>query len=95
MPEPPQVQNDFIQSWKRNCKRCTEKEFTQIYPKQVGLSSMINGNLGYSEWCCKVKQWQVGATADDIFAIGITNQRETTVVWDDRKTGEPVYNAIV
>ena len=37
---------------------------------------------------------KIGATADDIAAIGITNQRETTVVWD-RKTGEPIYNAIV
>ena len=37
---------------------------------------------------------KVGATANDIAAIGITNQRETTVVWD-RATGEPVYNAIV
>ncbi len=37
---------------------------------------------------------QVNATAGSIAAIGITNQRETTIVWD-RKTGEPVYNAIV
>ena len=37
---------------------------------------------------------KLGATAADIAAIGITNQRETTVVWD-RKTGKPVYNAIV
>jgi len=37
---------------------------------------------------------KIGATAEDIAAIGITNQRETTVVWD-RKTGEPIYNAIV
>ncbi|HZS53970.1 MAG TPA: glycerol kinase GlpK [Bryobacteraceae bacterium] len=37
---------------------------------------------------------QASATAESVAAIGITNQRETTVVWD-RKTGEPVYNAIV
>lgn len=37
---------------------------------------------------------QAGASADSLAAIGITNQRETTVVWD-RKTGDPVYNAIV
>src|ERR1700742_1615515 len=37
---------------------------------------------------------KAGASKDDIAAIGITNQRETTVVWD-RETGEPVYNAIV
>ena len=37
---------------------------------------------------------EVGASAEDIAAIGITNQRETTIVWD-RDTGEPVYHAIV
>ena len=37
---------------------------------------------------------KLGASAADIAAIGITNQRETTVVWD-RGTGEPVCNAIV
>ena len=37
---------------------------------------------------------KIGATARDVAAIGITNQRETTVVWD-RTTGQPVYNAIV
>ena len=37
---------------------------------------------------------KIGASAEDIAAIGITNQRETAIVWD-RKTGEPVYNAIV
>jgi glycerol kinase len=37
---------------------------------------------------------QAGGRADSIAAIGITNQRETTIVWD-RKTGEPIYNAIV
>jgi len=36
----------------------------------------------------------IGATAEDIAAIGITNQRETTIIWD-KKTGKPVYNAIV
>ena len=37
---------------------------------------------------------KAGASYEDIAAIGITNQRETTIVWD-KKTGEPVYNAIV
>jgi len=37
---------------------------------------------------------QAGASSDSIAAIGITNQRETTILWD-RKTGEPIYNAIV
>ena len=37
---------------------------------------------------------KAGVGPEDIAAIGITNQRETTIVWD-KKTGEPVYNAIV
>jgi len=37
---------------------------------------------------------RAGLSSNDIAAIGITNQRETTVVWD-RETGSPVYNAIV
>ena len=37
---------------------------------------------------------KIGATYDEIAAIGITNQRETTVVWD-KATGQPIYHAIV
>ena len=37
---------------------------------------------------------KLGITAEDVAGIGITNQRETTIVWD-KNTGEPVYNAIV
>ncbi len=71
-----------------------QKEFTQLYPQSgwvehnpreiwssqvsVAAEAILNANLH----------------AKDIMAIGITNQRETTVVWD-RETGEPVYNAIV
>jgi len=43
---------------------------------------------------CRAAIERAGITADDIAAIGITNQRETTIVWD-KATGEPVYNAIV
>jgi len=71
-----------------------QKEFTQIFPKAAWVehdpmeiwSSQISVA---TEAMAKVK-----ATASDIAAIGITNQRETTVVWDKR-TGVPVYNAIV
>jgi glycerol kinase len=71
-----------------------QKEFTQIYPKpgwvehdaveiwssQIGVAAeaILNARL----------------TAKDIAAIGITNQRETTILWDKR-TGEPLHNAIV
>ena len=71
-----------------------QKEFTQIYPKAgwVEHDPMEIWSTQISvatEALAKVK-----ATASDIAAIGITNQRETTVVWDKR-TGVPVYNAIV
>lgn len=71
-----------------------QREFTQIYPQpgwvehnpkeiwssqvSVATEAVLNANL----------------TAEQIAAIGITNQRETTIVWD-KVTGEPVYNAIV
>lgn len=46
-----------------------------------------------TEACSKLEELQTGLTLKDIAAIGITNQRETTVVWD-KNTGEPLYNAI-
>src|ERR1051325_10744913 len=71
-----------------------QREFRQIYPRAgwvehdpeeifssqlaVAREALINANVG----------------PDDVAAIGIANQRETTVVWD-RRSGKPVYNAIV
>src|SRR5262245_6031385 len=71
-----------------------QKEYTQIYPRagwvehdpreiwetqvETALEALRKANL----------------TKKDIAAIGITNQRETTIIWN-RKTGEPVHNAIV
>ncbi|MDO5328709.1 MAG: glycerol kinase GlpK [Coriobacteriia bacterium] len=77
-----------------NIKSVAQQEFKQIFPQP-----------GYVEhdpqeiWTTQLKVAQealnnIGATAADIAAIGITNQRETTIVWD-RSTGEPVCNAIV
>ncbi|MDR0513286.1 MAG: glycerol kinase GlpK [Treponema sp.] len=77
-----------------NIIQVAQKEFTQIFPKpgwvehdpmeiystQLGVLAEANARAGVS--------------AGDIAAIGITNQRETTVVWD-KNTGKPVYNAIV
>jgi glycerol kinase len=71
-----------------------QKEFTQIYPQpgwvehdpmeiwtsQVGVAREVLGSLGIRP--------------GDVAAVGITNQRETTIVWD-RATGKPVHNAIV
>jgi glycerol kinase len=71
-----------------------QKEHEQIFPKPGWVEhdpaeiwtrcvEVIRGGLA-----------KAGITAKDLAAVGITNQRETTVVWD-RKTGKPVYNAIV
>jgi glycerol kinase len=77
-----------------NIKSVAQKEFTQIFP-----------NPGWVEhdpmeiWASQISvateaKAKVRASAEDIAAIGITNQRETTVVWN-KNTGKPVYNAIV
>lgn len=71
-----------------------QREFRQIYP-QPGWVEHDPADL----WTTQLATAQealakAGLTAADIAAIGITNQRETTLVWN-RKTGEPVYNAIV
>ena len=84
----------IIFDYSGNIVSVAQKEFTQYYPypgwvehdpdeiwktqAMVMLEALLGANL----------------TADDIAAVGITNQRETTVVWD-RQTGKPVYNAIV
>ncbi|MDO4265226.1 MAG: glycerol kinase GlpK [Eubacteriales bacterium] len=71
-----------------------QKEFTQIYPKP-GYVEHDPVELWASQYSVMTEAMaKAGAAASDIAAIGITNQRETTVVWD-RKTGIPVYNAIV
>ncbi|MCB2289803.1 glycerol kinase GlpK [Clostridium sp. CS001] len=71
-----------------------QKEFTQIYPN-AGWVEHDPMEIWSSQLSVAVEAMaKVGANADDIAAIGITNQRETTIVWDKR-TGVPVYNAIV
>ena len=75
-------------------KGVAQKEFTQIYPQSgwVEHNAVEIWNVQY-EMIRKVVA-DLGIKYSDIRAIGITNQRETTVVWD-KTTGEPVYNAIV
>jgi glycerol kinase len=71
-----------------------QKEFTQIYPN-AGWVEHNPMEIWASQFSVAIEAMaKVGADASDIAAIGITNQRETTVVWDKR-TGLPVYNAIV
>ena len=70
-----------------------QKEFTQIYPK-AGWVEHDAMEIWSSQFGVAAEAMaKVGADASDIVAIGITNQRETTVVWD-KVTGIPVYNAI-
>ena len=71
-----------------------QKEFTQIYPKAGWVEHDPMEIWSTQISVAKEAMAKAKATASDIAAIGITNQRETTVVWDKR-TGVPVYNAIV
>ena len=71
-----------------------QKEFTQIYPKSGYVEHNAN-EIWATQLSVAVEAMQkLGIGAEDIAAIGITNQRETTIVWD-KNTGKPVYNAIV
>ncbi|MGI6728055.1 MAG: glycerol kinase GlpK [Anaerovoracaceae bacterium] len=71
-----------------------QKEFAQIYPKPGWVEhdpiDIWESQLAVAHEAMN----QVGAVFRDIAAIGITNQRETTIIWD-KKTGKPVYNALV
>ena len=71
-----------------------QKEFTQIFPKP-GWVEHDPMEIWDTQIAVAAKAMQTaGMHGSDIAAIGITNQRETTIVWD-KKTGEPVCNAIV
>lgn len=71
-----------------------QKEFTQYFPKPGWVEHDANEIWTTQLGVALSAMNQIGATAADIAAIGITNQRETTIVWD-RNTGEPIYRAIV
>lgn len=71
-----------------------QKEFTQYFPKPGWVEHDANEIWSSQLGVAVEAMSKIGATARDIAAIGITNQRETAIVWDKR-TGEPVYNAIV
>ena len=71
-----------------------QKEFTQFFPKQGWVEHDADEIWATQYEVAKQAMENVGATAADIAAIGITNQRETTIVWD-KATGEPVHHAIV
>ena len=77
-------------------KMCSvaQREFTQYFP-QPGWVEHDADEIWASQLGVAVEAMNmIGASAKDIAAIGITNQRETAIVWD-RHTGAPVYHAIV
>lgn len=79
---------------KGNICSIAQKEYTQYYPKP-GWVEHNPREIWSSQLAVAIEAMaNIGASAEDIAAIGITNQRETTIVWD-KKTGEPVYPAIV
>ncbi len=79
---------------KSNIKEVVQKEFKQIYP-QPGWVEHDPMDIYASQYSVLIEAIaKSGIRASDIAALGITNQRETTIVWD-KNTGKPVYNAIV
>lgn len=79
---------------KGNICSMAQKEFTQIYPTP-GWVEHNPMEIWASQMSVAMEAMtMVGAKPNQIAGIGITNQRETTIVWDKR-TGEPIYNAIV
>ena len=71
-----------------------QKEFTQIFPQPGWVEHDPNEIWASQIGVAADALGRAGISAKDLSAIGITNQRETAVVWD-RKTGEPIHNAIV
>ncbi len=71
-----------------------QMEFAQHFPKSGWVEHDPEEIWQTTLDTCRTAMKKAGLGASDIIAIGITNQRETTIVWD-RKTGVPVYNAIV
>lgn len=71
-----------------------QKEFRQYFPKPGWVEHDANEIWSTQLGVAVEAMSKIGAEASDIAAIGITNQRETTIVWD-KNTGEPVYHAIV
>ena len=75
-------------------KAVSQKPFEQLFPKPGWVEHDPN-EIWYTQASVAAEVVaKAGFTGLDIAAIGITNQRETTIVWD-RETGLPIYNAIV
>ncbi|MFY8329303.1 glycerol kinase GlpK [Vagococcus carniphilus] len=72
----------------------SQKEFTQIFPESGWVEHNANEIWNSVQSVIAGALIESGIRPDKVKAIGITNQRETTVIWD-RKTGKPIYNAVV
>ena len=79
---------------KGNVRSVAQREFTQIFPKPGWVEHDPDEIFATQLEVVRQAMANVGAVPGDIAAIGITNQRETTIVWN-KLTGRPVYNAIV
>ena len=77
-----------------NMRSVAQKEFTQYFPQPGWVEHDANEIWQSQLSVAREAMRKIGASYDEIAAIGITNQRETTVVWD-RVTAQPIYNAIV
>lgn len=75
-------------------KASAQEEFPQHFPQSGWVEHDVSDIWASTASTCRGAIEKAGITASDIAAIGITNQRETTLVWD-RDTGEPIHNAIV
>lgn len=78
---------------KGNMLSVAQKEFTQYYPHPAWVEHNANEIWESILEVSRKAIEKIDAKAEDIIAIGITNQRETTVIWD-KKTGEPIHHAI-
>jgi len=75
-------------------KGMAQKELSQVFPESGWVEQDPNEIWSSQMGVMMEAKSQLGIEAKDLAAIGITNQRETTIVWD-KQTGEPIYNAIV
>ena len=72
----------------------SQKDFTQIFPEEAWVEHDPMEIWNSELWTMQDVLKKASITEDSIAGIGITNQRETTIIWD-KKTSKPVYNAIV
>ena len=77
-----------------NIVQVSQREFTQIFPQPGWVEHNPNEIFDTQSHVAKECLKHANAHGNELAAVGITNQRETTVVWD-KTTGAPVYNAIV